>query len=48
MGILQELAGGAEMEQGAEDMEEGGEEMEDAEFKQASELCAELISKVQK
>lgn len=56
MGILQELAsadagaaGEAEAEmEGAEDMEGAEGAMEGEEFKQASVLCAKLISKVQK
>lgn len=53
MGILQELAsadaGAAdEAEAGEAEAEDAEGEMENEEFKQASELCAELISKVQK
>ncbi|MFN5249865.1 MAG: hypothetical protein ACK5DE_02360 [Bacteroidota bacterium] len=53
MGILQELAsadaGAADEAEAGEAAAEGAEgEMEGEEFKQASELCAELISKVQK
>ena len=53
MGILQELAsadaGAAGEAEAGEAAAEGAEgEMENEEFKQASELCAELISKVQK
>lgn len=53
MGILQELAsadaGAADEAEAGEAAAEGaGDEMASEEFKQASELCAELISKVQK
>ena len=53
MGILQELAsadaGAADEAEAGEAAAEGAEgEMENEEFKQASELCVELISKVQK